>query len=312
MGSVDDLSAEENHNRSQRSDSVTERAQTKQKEDREWVPVILKRSDESRRHPDDTLEHTIREGLEQLNRQTLSLFISAIAAGLILGFSVMAVGIVQSYFGSSDVGLLERFLTALVYPLGFVVCVMSGAELFTEHTATAVYPVLDRRSSVPRLLRLWSLVLGGNLVGAFISALLLIAVEDVVGASEGYVAIGIHLLEYGNPTLFASALLAGWLMAQGAWLVMATPPALTQVVCIYLVTFLIGLGPLHHAIAGSVEIFVAYLISDSITLLESLRFISVAVAGNLFGGACFVALLNYAHVRRTRTVNERKGSIPTK
>jgi len=300
MGHTDELSEKEHKRRP--SDSQTERAQTKKREDREWVPVILKRSDESRRHPDDTLEHTIQEGLEQLNRQTLSLFISAIAAGLILGFSVMAVGIVQSYFSDPEALLLERFLTALVYPLGFVVCVMSGAELFTEHTATAVYPVLDRRSSVPRLLRLWGLVLGGNLVGAYCSAVLLISVDEVVHASKGYMAIGIHLLEYGNATLFASALLAGWLMAQGAWLVMATPPALTQVVCIYLVTFLIGLGPLHHAIAGSVEMFVAWMISDEITLAESLRFIGMAVFGNLFGGSCFVALLNYAHVRRTRKV----------
>ncbi|MBD5782395.1 formate/nitrite transporter family protein [Pelagicoccus sp. NFK12] len=287
------------------NDPPTRRAKAKMQEDEKYVPVIIKRTDESRRHPDDTLEQTIHEGLEQLNRQSLSLFISAIAAGLILGFSAMAVGVVQTYFGSADSTLVERFVTALVYPLGFVVCVMSGSELFTEHTATAVYPVLDRRSTVRRLFRLWSLVLSGNLLGAFISALLLHYADPVVGAAVGYIEVGHHLTHFETLPLFISSVLAGWLMAQGAWLVMSTPANLSQMACIYLVTFVIGLGGLHHAIAGSVEIFIARLTSPEFTLGSMLHFMGFAIAGNTVGGAGFVALLNYAHVRRTRTLGDR-------
>lgn len=286
-----------------RSDeSLTRRAHAKQREDEKYVPVIIKRTDEVRRHPDDTLEHTIEEGLEQLNRRSLSLFISAIAAGLILGFSAMAVGVVQTYFAGAETSLLERFITALVYPLGFVICVMSGSELFTEHTATAVYPILDRRSTFKRLFRLWFLVLAGNLLGAFLSSLLLHNAEPVIGAAAGYIEIGRHLTHFESLPLFFSALLAGWLMAQGAWLVMSTPPNIAQIVCIFLVTFVIGLGGLHHAIAGSVEIFIARLTSDEFSTASMLRFIGIAIAGNTVGGTGFVALLNYAHVRRTRTV----------
>lgn len=298
------MDTKENRDKDRPADLLTERSQEKAKEDRRYVPVIVKRTDEVKRHPDDTLEHAIREGLEQLNRPSLSLFISSIAAGLVLGFSVMAVGIVQAYFEVGDVALTKRLLTAFAYPLGFVVCVMSGTELFTEHTATAVYPVLDRRSSGLRLARLWSLVLLGNLVGAYFSAILLKSAEPVIGATQGYIAIGHHLLHFEATTLFASALLAGWLMAQGAWLVMSTPPNLAQIVCIYLVTFLIGLGGLHHAIAGSIEMFLALLVSDDFTIGQAARFIVIAVLGNTVGGAGFVALLNHSHVRSTRTLTD--------
>lgn len=298
-----DQNSETPENNEERPDDLlTQRAREKQEEDERFVGVIVKRTDESRRHADDVLENTIIEGLEQLKRPALSLFISAIAAGLIVGFSAMAVGVVMSYFTSNPHTLLERFLVALVYPLGFVVCVMSGAELFTEHTATAVYPVLDRRVAVYRMIRLWGIVLAGNLIGALGISCLLVAVDDTVGAANGYIAIGHHLIDNTNSGLFFSALLAGWLMAQGAWLVMATPPALTQVVCIFIVTFLIGLGSLHHAIAGSVEMFTAYLISDEFTITQASRFIGLAAIGNLTGGFSFVALLNYAHIRRTQTL----------
>ncbi|GAB6081902.1 formate/nitrite transporter family protein [Desulfuromonas carbonis] len=278
----------------------TEREVEREAEDQDYVPVILKRSDESLRHPDDILENAIAEGLEQLQRPVLSLFLSAMAAGLILGFTAMSVASVQGQLLLLDLDVPARLATALVYPLGFVLCIMSGTQLFTEHTATAVYPVLDRRGTPAMLLRLWGIVLAGNLSGALISAGFLVAADTVIAAEAGYVEIGHHLVMYRGGALFISALLAGWLMALGGWLVMATPPTLSQMVSIYIVTFIIGIGGLHHSIAGSVEIFTAYLISDQFLLSQVAGFLGMTILGNLVGGSIFVALLNYGHIRQTQ------------
>jgi formate/nitrite transporter FocA (FNT family) len=270
-------------------------------EDQAFVPVIVKRTDESRRHPDDILVAAISEGLEQLYRPVLSLGLSSVAAGLILGFTAMTVAVATTAVAPLDLPpLLERMIIALGYPLGFVVCLTSGAELFTEHTATAVYPVLDRRASVGRLLRVWIIVVAGNLVGAFSSAALLVLADPVVGARIGYIEIGRHLVSYPALPLVVSAVLAGWLMALGAWLILATPPTVSQIVSIYIVTFIIGVGGLHHSIAGSVEMFAALFISDEFSIGQAARFIAVALVGNLVGGSLFVAVLNYAHIRETR------------
>ena len=283
---------------------LTERAVERSREERHFVPVILKRTDESKRHPDDILAFAIRDGLEQLERPVPSLLLSAVVAGLIIGFTAMAVAVVtlatEDYAGT----MLPRLAVALVYPLGFVLCIMSGTELFTEHTATAVYPVLDRKASVASLLRLWLLVAVGNVAGAMLGAGLHTFADPVVGAKEGYLIIGQHLVEYGNLPLFASSVLAGWLMALGAWLIHGTPPSISQIASIYIVTFLIGLGGLHHSIAGSAEILTAFFLGDQLTVPETARFISIALVGNLVGGSFFVAVLNYGHIRRTRKTPE--------
>jgi formate/nitrite transporter FocA (FNT family) len=287
------------------SEPHTDRSVERLVEDQTWVPVIVKRTDEARRHPDDVLVAVIEEGLEQLSRPSLSLGLSAVAAGLILGFTAMAVAVVSvAAQPFSEWPMLERLAVALVYPLGFVVCLMSGAELFTEHTATAVYPVLDRKAEVGSLLRLWVTIVTGNLIGAFVSASLLTGADPVIGAREGYIDIGRHLVAFPSGSLLLSAILAGWLMALGAWLIMATPPTVSQIVSIYIVTFLIGLGGLHHSIAGAVEIFAAVLASDEFGALQVARFLSLALVGNLIGGSLFVAALNYAHIRKSR---ERQG-----
>ena len=284
-------------------ETVTERKKERTAEDREYTPVIIKRTDETRRHPDDTLDSAISEGLEQLERSTVSLLLSSVAAGLIVGFSPMAVAVVTAAMHDAELSsLFIRLGTAIVYPLGFVICVMSGAQLFTEHTATALYPVLDKQASVGSLLRLWSVVAIGNLVGAGVGAGLHFLAADVVGAREGYVLIGHHLIQFDGATLFVSAVLAGWLMALGAWLAVSSPRMGAQMTSIYVVTFLIGVGGLHHSIAGSAEIFSALLLSSEFTAIQALRFIGLALCGNLVGGSCFVAILNYAHIRRTQAV----------
>jgi formate/nitrite transporter FocA (FNT family) len=282
---------------------ATERKIQREHEETRFLPVIIKRSDQVMRHPDDTLEHAITEGLEQLGRGAFSLTLSALAAGMIVGFSAMAVAVVTTLTAPFEIELLTRVATAVVYPTGFVVCVMSGAQLFTEHTATAVYPVLDRRSTVWQMLRLWILVAIGNLLGAVLIAALLSRVDAVVYAHEGYVLIGHHLTQFDSSTLFLSAMVAGWLMALGAWLVMATPPTFSQIASIFIVTFLIGIGGLHHSIAGSAEMMTAYFISDEFTLAQAGNFVLIALLGNLCGGSIFVAVLNYGHIRRTQPAN---------
>lgn len=47
----------------------------------------------------------------------------------------------------------------------------------------------------------------------------------------------------------------------------------------------------------------ALFISDSYSLNQAIRFISIALAGNLVGGSVFVAALNYIHIRRTQAIN---------
>jgi formate/nitrite transporter FocA (FNT family) len=281
---------------------VTERGIERGAEDEDFVPVIIKRTDESVRHPDDVLENAISHGLEQLNRSSVSLILSSFGAGLILGFTVMAVAVMATLTEPLQDPFLLRISMALVYPLGFIVCIMVGTQLFTEHTATAVYPVLSGKAGLKRLGRLWAYVLLGNLLGAAASAGLLDLAEEVILAHEGYIHLGRHLVGFSAQPLFFSSMLAGWLMALGGWLVLVTSPALSQMMCIYAVTFLIGLGGLHHSIAGACELFVYIFVGDEATLFESLRFLVIAIAGNLIGGSVFVAGFNYTHIRKTQEI----------
>jgi formate/nitrite transporter FocA (FNT family) len=280
--------------------NATTRTLERNQENLDYVPVIVKRSDESKRHPDDILEKAILEGLVQYQRPNLSLLLSAFSAGLILGFVGMCVALVSQLVPSEENMIANRLAVAIVYPFGFIVCILSGTQLFTEHTATAVYPVLDKKSNIKSLIGLWLIILLGNLLGTFVSSILLYFSDTVIMAKIGFVDIANHLIHYSFGEVFLSAVLAGWLMAQGGWLLMASTSTIGQIICIYIVTFIIGLGGLHHSIAGSAEIFGGLFNSPSPEYLASLQFLVSAVLGNLLGGSFFVGVLNYAHIKKTQ------------
>ena len=115
-------------------------------------------------------------------------------------------------------------------------CIMSGTQLFTEHTATSFYPVLDRKAGFKRLLRLWLLVLAGNLTGAAAAAWLLVQVEPVARAGDGYVQLAELMVSFSGLQITASAVFAGWLMALGGWLVLSTSSTIAQILFLYLAT----------------------------------------------------------------------------
>lgn len=278
----------------------TDRAIVRQKEDSEYVPVIIKRSDEASRHPDDVLEQAIHEGIEQHQRSSKALFLSAMAAGLILGFTALCIAFIASYISAEQNPFQYRLATALIYPLGFIICILSGTQLFTEQTATAVYPVLEKKASYLSLHRVWITVLLGNFTGTLISSILIYMAKDVIGFTQGFISVADHLIHYNPGQIFISAVLAGWLMAQGGWLIHSLSSTTSQIISIFIVTFIIGIGGLHHSIAGSAEIFSGLLYSDSPDLLNSLKFLIFAVLGNLLGGSVFVAILNYGHIRKVK------------
>ncbi len=279
---------------------IAKRGKEREEENQNYMPVIIKRNDECFRHPDDILEHAINEGMEQLSRPNLSLFLSAIAAGMILCFTAMAVAIMAQTHSQYNINIPLNLLTAFVYPLGFVLCILSRTTLFTEHTATSLYPVLDKREKIATLLKLWMIVSIGNLIGSVFSAFLLSIADNVINAAQGYQIIAEHALSYEGKDIFISAVLAGWLMALGAWLVLSTHSTFSQIFSIFIVTFIIGIGGLHHIIAGTIEIMSHYFVNDSLNLMQVTEFIGPAFLGNLIGGSVFVAVLNYGHIRQSQ------------
>jgi formate/nitrite transporter FocA (FNT family) len=246
-------------------------------------------------------ENVFETAVEELRRPVVSLFWSAIAAGLVIGWSFVAGGFLASVSSAPS----KHAATAAAYPLGFILVIIGRNQLFTENTLEPVIPVLEHRSlsTLRAMFRLWGFVLMGNLIGALIFAFLL-AHTPMISAAVYHelTAIGHEALSGGFVLVFYRAIFAGWLIALTAWLVSATPMTGAQIALIWLTTAPISAFGFRHSIAGAVEAFFMALGRHASWGVAIGEFIVPAILGNIVGGVLFVALINHGQV-----VAERKG-----
>ena len=240
----------------------------------------------------DVVYEAIRlEGEEELDRSTSALFWSGLAAGLAMGFSFLAQGALQAALPPEK----WRHLVAILgYTVGFVIVVLGRQQLFTENTLTPVLPLLKDRSRLGDVLRLWSVVLAANLIGALAFALVL--GRTVLISADVHTELTMIAREVIAPawdTMLLRAVFAGWLIALMVWLLPGAESARLAVIVIP--TYLIALFHFGHSIAGSIDVL--YLVSrGDAGIGEYFRFVGPTLLGNVLGGVTLVALLNHAQV----------------
>ena len=252
---------------------------------------------------DDNLSHAksyasilveqVMDAKETFERSLGSLFTSAFTAGLEIGisfFMILSAFALLSRVLPSEYALV---LASLLYPIGFIIVVIGQSLLFTEQTSLLSLPVLNGIEPLTKLLRLWGIVIAGNVVGGCLFAALMIglglnmqlfSVSDIDAYAE-------HVLGFEWWVIFGSAVLAGWMMGVTAWLVTSARDTLSRIVLVTIITGSIGFLGLHHSIVGNIEVFSALLYGNTVSLWRYLVFLAVVLVGNTVGGVVFVAVL---------------------
>ncbi len=244
------------------------------------------------------LRQEIAIGEEQLDRKASGLLLSAVSAGLDVGFGPLMVASVLAASPSETLG--SRLIGAMLYAIGFIIVILGRSELFTEHTTLAVLPLLSGRTTVRRVARLWLLVYIGNLAGAagFAAAGAPLGVGLGLFTRDDIARLSHHLTDFSAVVIFGSAVAAGWIMGLVSWLVTASRDTMAQILIILLVAGSIYFLHLHHSIAGSVELLMG-VFAAGVPFAEYLRFLCLATIGNAVGGIVFVGLVKYGHISAT-------------
>nr|WP_269117156.1 formate/nitrite transporter family protein [Psychrobacter sp. Ps3] len=230
---------------------------------------------------------------ETFGRSLGSLFTSAFTAGLEIGISFFVILSAFALLKGVVPDDYAMVLSSLLYPIGFIIVVIGQSLLFTEQTSLLSLPVLNKIEPLHKLLRLWGIVIAGNVVGGCLFAALMIGLGlnmdlFTVSAINAYAE---HILGFEWWVIFGSAVLAGWMMGIAAWLVTSARDTISRIVLVTLITGSIGFLGLHHSIVGNIEVFAALMYGTTVGILDYLLFLAVVLAGNTVGGVVFVAVL---------------------
>ena len=235
-----------------------------------------------------------QEGEDELRRPSSALVWSALAAGLSMGFSLVAEGLLHAMLPDAP---WRPLISKFGYCIGFLIVILGRQQLFTENTLTVILPLLHRHNwaTAKNVARLWAIVLAANLVGTLLFAWVL-SHTDIFEApiKAAFAEIGREAMHRDAGTTFLRAIFAGWLIALMVWLLPFAAEG--RVLVIIILTFVVGIGGFPHIIAGSVEVFYLVL-TGAIGWLDGLGdYLIPTLLGNIVGGVALVAMLNHAQV----------------
>lgn len=247
-----------------------------------------------------------RMGQDELDRPTTSLWWSGLAAGITMGFSLLAEALLKSKLPEFH-GV--ELLVKAGYSLGFIFVILARQQLFTENTLSTVSPVLAQpsRKNLMNLLRVWGLVLAANLTGTFLFALVL-SREIVCEPSTLATAVDLSKEAVIRPflTLLSTGVGAGFLMATLVWILANSREA--SVAPIFILTYLISIAGFAHVIAGSAEAWLLVLRGEFSLGSAFALYLAPTLIGNVLGGTGLFALLAYGQTKEEFSHQDRAPS----
>ncbi|WNW09726.1 formate/nitrite transporter family protein [Pseudomonas sp. DTU_2021_1001937_2_SI_NGA_ILE_001] len=251
------------------------------------------------------LHETIRvQGDHELERSVAALWWSALAAGLTMGLSLMAMGLFRSRLGDSDA---SHVIASLGYSAGFLAVILARQQLFTENTLTAVLPVMSKLTlgNFGRLLRLWGVVLFGNLCGTLLVAWVMLRLPIFDAQTDmAFLDIGRKVMENEAGQMLAKGIVSGWMIATMVWMIASMESA--KIAIIVVITYLMALGDFTHIVVGSVEVSYLVFAGEASWSDFWLHFAAPTLAGNIIGGSFIFALLSHAQIRGEKDMTAKR------
>jgi formate/nitrite transporter FocA (FNT family) len=240
-------------------------------------------------------EAVIKQGEDELERPTGSLFWSGLAAGIAIMASTWAQGGLHQRLPDAP---WRELIAGLGYSLGFIIVILGRMQLFTEQTMVAVLPLAKKPNAhnFRRTARLWSVVFAGNVIGAaFMAALCVyarIVSPELLGAM---LEVSGKLLEKNAGEILLQAIPAGFLIASVAWIRSAADDSSFWIVLA--LTYGIALGGFTHVVAGAAEAFLLLWAGKVGIGWVIGTFLIPALIGNIIGGTGLFAMLAHAQVK---------------
>ena len=201
---------------------------------------------------------------------------------------------------------LARFVAGIIFPVGLMIIVFVGGELFTGN-CLMVMALLERRITPAQLLRNWLTVYLGNAMGGAAVAALAVYSHTASlfgdGLARSMVSIAESKAALGFGDAFLRGVLCNFLVCLAVWMAAASKRAEGKVIALFFPILLFVLCGYEHCIANLYYLpagaFAAaeYGMETTLTLAGCLKNLAAVTLGNLVGGAALGVGYRFAYLK---------------
>lgn len=196
---------------------------------------------------------------------------------------------------ATEMPSLQRILSGLTFPLGLILVVVLGAELFTGNNAVLIPSLLRRHHGIGSLAKNWTLVWLGNFAGALLITWLLVWSTGVFDPAQYSGAIQrVATAKVSMPwlTVFAKGIGANWCVCLAIWLAMSGHNLVEKMAGCFLPVMAFVVIGYEHSIANMFFIPAGMFYGAEIGIWQMFAANLIpATLGNIVGGALFVGCI---------------------
>ena len=245
-----------------------------------------------------TFHASVEQGTERLHRSWPGLLATGAVGGIDVSIGLLALLTVEHATGN-------RLLGALAFGIGFIALTLAGSELFTENFLVPVNAVVAGHAPLRALIRLWVGTLVANMVGGWLVVGLIMAGDPELRPTALETGIRVAQRPIGF-SMFAAAILGGTVITLMTWMERGTSSVPAKLVAAMSAAFLLGAGPVVHAVVNTLEVFGALQVGAPFGYLRCAEVFGFVAVGNAVGGLGFVTVLRLVQVGSTTVNNERR------
>jgi formate/nitrite transporter len=222
------------------------------------------------------------------------LIVAGFLAGAYIAFAGLLAIVVSAGLDPRTWGGLITLFTGAVFALGLILVVVAGSELLTGNMAFVPLAFMQRRISLPAVVRNLAIVLVGNLLGSLFVAYFLAVKTGVLTPPADLARLAqiatAKALKETDWQIFLRAMGCNWLVCLAVWMAMGAEDVAGKVLAIFFpIMAFVALG-FDHVVANMFFLPAAVFADvPAIGWGDILNNWLFAFLGNLVGAAIFVA-----------------------
>lgn len=258
--------------------------------------------------PQETINLTVANGIKKAQLSIEQMVALGIFAGIYIGFGGFGSITIMQTMKNIDAGLM-KFFGAMVFPVGLMLVVVCGAELFTGNNLMT-FAFLKQEITFYALIRNWITVYFSNFAGSMILAYLItksgLLKDNVMNMAFSIAQSKISL---SIAQAFVRGILCNILVVLAVLMAAASQDIISKIFSCWFPIMLFVLSGYEHSVANMFFLPLAkyggFNMGWGDILLKNIIPVTL---GNVVGGAIFVPLLYHiAYIKKREKTDEKIG-----
>lgn len=256
--------------------------------------------------PSEISKELVSLGVKKAKHSIPKMILLGFLAGAYIAFAAHLATVASTgwQWGGTDIFPgLKKVISGAVFSVGLMLVLIPGSELFTGNCLMPV-ALYSKRITLKSMLKNWLVVWLANFTGALFLAVMIAGFSGLLEGEFGKTAVKIASGKAGLPLMqmFIRGILANWIVCLAVMMCLAAKDIGGKVLGIFFPIMAFVASGFEHSIANMYFIPAGLIARNSymaaeaypdLTLLNGLSNILIVTAGNIVGGALFVATSYY-------------------